>query len=82
VVDEQLRPPTEQVGERRRALVGLEPVVLVDPDTGQLLPLPGQFVAAAGQLLLGSEELEPGCEPLLTRSRGVFCHIRSLFSFT
>jgi len=51
VVDEQLRPPTEQVGERRRALVGLEPVVLVDPDTGQLLPLPGQFVAFPWRVL-------------------------------
>jgi hypothetical protein len=48
-MDEQLRASFEQIGQRRRALVGLETVLLVDPDPGQLLPAPRQFVAVPRQ---------------------------------
>jgi hypothetical protein len=34
VVDEQLRASLEQAGKGRRALVGLETVLLADPDPG------------------------------------------------
>jgi hypothetical protein len=34
VIDQQLRPPGEQAGERCRALVGVEPVFLADADSG------------------------------------------------
>ena len=65
VVDEELRAPTEEVGQRRGAGFGLEAIVLLDGDPGQLLALAGHVVAAAGQLLLGLEQLEAGGEPLL-----------------
>src|SRR3954462_9631563 len=58
VVDEELRAPTEEVGQRRGAGFGLEAIVLLDGDPGQLLALAGHIVAAAGQLLLGLEQLE------------------------
>ena len=58
----------EEVGERRCALVGLEAVLLVDPDPGQLLPPPRKFVATPGQLLLRLEQFQPGCKPLFTCS--------------
>src|SRR5690349_19853329 len=65
VVDEQLRAAAEQVGERRRAVRRLELIVLVDGDPGQLLAAPGDLVAAARQLLLGLEQVEPRGQPLL-----------------
>src|SRR5262245_65313084 len=68
VVDEQLRTSFEQVGEGCRALVGVEPIVLIDPDPGQLLPPPRQFVAAVGELPFGLEQFEPGGKPLVTCS--------------
>src|ERR671923_2156142 len=71
VVDEELRAPSEEVRERGAAFVGLEAVVLVDPDPRKLLPLPRELVAPPGQLLLGLEQLEPRREPLLVRSRRV-----------
>ena len=74
VVDEQLRAPSEQVGEGRGALVGVEDVLLVDADPRELLPLPGQLVAAPRQLLLGLEQLQPGREPLFPRSGLVTGH--------
>ena len=42
VIDEQLRSSSKQLSERRCALVALEPVLLLDPDPGQLLPPPCQ----------------------------------------
>jgi hypothetical protein len=38
VVDEELRASSEEIGEGRCALVGLEAVLLVDSNPGQLLP--------------------------------------------
>jgi hypothetical protein len=46
---------------------------------GQLLPLFGQLVAAARELLLGLEQLESACEPLLPRPSHVLRHRVSSF---
>src|SRR5207245_7460311 len=61
--------------ERRSPRVGLEPVLLLDPDPGQLLLLPRQLVAASRQLLLGLEQLQPRGKPLLTCSNLVISHV-------
>src|SRR5919106_5960559 len=74
VVDDQLRAPAEQVFERSAPLVGLEPVLLVDPNPGQLLPPPRQLVAAPGKLLLGLQQLEPRGTPFFTGSGLVLRH--------
>src|SRR5689334_15937881 len=68
VVDQQLRASSEQVGERRGALIGIEAVILLDANPRELLSLLGHFVAATGQLLLGYEQVHPGRKPLVTRS--------------
>src|SRR5690349_4641425 len=81
VVDEQLRAPPEQAGQRRRSLVGLEPVLLVDPEPGELLALPRHFVAVPRQLLLRIEQLQPGGTPLFTCSGLVTGHCWASFSF-
>ena len=46
VVNEELRAPSGEVGQRGVPLVGLESILLVDPDPRQLLALPCQLVAA------------------------------------
>src|SRR5450755_964173 len=74
VIDEQLRASLEEIGERRCALVGVEAVLLVDPDPGQLLPPARQLVAAPGQRLLGLQQLQPGRQPLVTCSGLVSGH--------
>src|SRR6202011_2090616 len=48
------------------ALVGLEAILLVDANPGQLLAPPGQFVATPCQRLFGLQQLQPGRKPLLT----------------
>ena len=64
VVDEQLRAPSEEVHQRVAPLIGLESVLLVDPNPRQFLPPPRQLVAAPRELLLRLEQLEPRCQPL------------------
>src|ERR1700745_302395 len=64
VVDEELRAPSEEVCQRGAPCIGLESVLLVDPDPRQLLSPPRQLVAAPCQLLLRLEQLQPRCEPL------------------
>src|SRR3989441_3286705 len=66
MIDEELRAPAEEVCQRRAALVGVEFVLLVDPDPRQLLPPSRQVIAAVRQLLLRLEQFEPGLEPLFT----------------
>src|SRR5262249_30048220 len=77
VIDEELRASSEEIGEGRRALVGLEAVLLVDSNPGQLLPPPRQFVAAPRQPLLRLEQLQPGRKPLLTCCDLVIGHCSS-----
>jgi hypothetical protein len=44
VVDEELRPPLEQLGERLVPFLGAEGVLLLDRDPGQLLSLLRQLL--------------------------------------
>ena len=74
VIDEELRAPSEEIGEGCRPFLGVEPVLLVDADPGQLLPPARKLVAAPRQRLLGVEQLQPGSEPLLARSGLVVGH--------
>jgi hypothetical protein len=75
VVDEELRVPSEEVCQRGTPLVGLESILLVDPNPRQfLLPPPRQLVAAPRELLLRLEQLEPRCQPLFTCPGPVLRH--------
>src|SRR5262245_64922898 len=56
VVDEQLGSPVEQLRERLLAVVGVEAVLLLDRDPGQLASLPGEVVADPGVLLFAHEK--------------------------
>src|SRR5262245_11149389 len=53
VIDEELRAPLEEVLQRGAPFLGLESVLLVDPNPRQFLTLLGQLVAAPHQFLLG-----------------------------
>ena len=55
MVDEQLGAAVEEIGERPRAVLGLEPVVLLDRDPGQLAALLLDLVVALG--LFGLDKL-------------------------
>jgi len=65
VVDDQLRASVEELGKGPRAFVGLEAVLLLDRDPGQLLSLSSELVTAAGQLLLALQQRLAGLQPLL-----------------
>ena len=51
VIDEELRAPSEEVRQRGAPLVGLEAILLGDPNPRQLSPSPSQLVAAPGEFL-------------------------------
>src|SRR5438046_294997 len=68
MIDEQLRASSENISEGRFSFVGLEAVILVDPNPRQFLPFSRQLIATAGQFLLGLEQLQPGRKPLFTCS--------------
>src|SRR5690349_8168758 len=74
VVDEHLRAPAEQLSERLHAVVGVEAVVLVDPDPRQLTAATGELVTAAGVRLLVVEEFESSLQPVLTATDRVRGH--------
>ena len=74
VIHEHLRTPAEQIAQRRIAVFGGEPIVLLNPHPGQLLPPARQFVAAPRQRLLGLEQLQPGRKPFFTCSGLVIGH--------
>src|SRR6516164_5624886 len=80
MIDEELRTPSEQVRQRGAPLVGVESILLVDPNPGQFLPLLRQLVAAPRKLLLRLEQLEPCREPLLTCAGSVLRHVLLLSS--
>src|SRR6266480_4094232 len=67
VVDEQLRPLLEQLGQRLRPALGREPVLLLDPDPWQLAPLPLDALRVLLQLPLGGQQLLARRLPLLLR---------------
>src|ERR1051325_10003549 len=64
MVDEELRAPAEEIGQRGAPLIGIEPVLFVDRDPGQLLPPPPELVAASREFLLRLEQFEPRRKPL------------------
>src|SRR5262249_23768923 len=68
VIDEKLRTPSEEVCQRSPPLIRLKPILLLDPNPRQFLPLAGQLVTAARQFLLRLEQLKSLCEPLFTCS--------------
>src|SRR3954463_4152144 len=74
MVDEELRAPSEQLWQRRAALLGIEAVLFVDTDPRQLLSPARELIATPRQLLLGFQQLEPGGKPLFTRSGCMFRH--------
>src|SRR2546426_104241 len=78
VIDEELRAPSEEVCQQGAPFVGLESVLLVDANPRQLLPPPRQLVAAPRELLLGLEQLDPRCQPLLTCPGHMLRHRSSL----
>src|SRR5919199_2474477 len=68
VVDQELRAPVEELGQRLRSVLGLEAVRLLDRDPRQLLPLAGELVAPTGELLLLRQQRDAGGQPLLASS--------------
>jgi len=81
VIDEELRASAEEISKGRFSFVGLEPVILFDPNPRQLLPLPRQLIAAPRKFLLRLEQVEPGCEPLFMCSSFMFSHCLVSFQF-
>src|SRR4051812_4196075 len=71
VVDQHLRAPAEQITERSAAVGGVEAILLLDRDPGQLHPAAGHLVALMRQLLLGLEQLEARSPPLFAGSSGM-----------
>jgi hypothetical protein len=68
IVLKELRASPEEVRQRRAPRVGVEAILLVDPDPRQLLPPPRQLVALPRVRLLRFQQLEPRREPLFTGS--------------
>ncbi|EJZ18034.1 hypothetical protein RCCGEPOP_27694 [Rhizobium sp. Pop5] len=65
MIDEKLRAPAEEILQRGIAAFGVEAILLVDPDTGQLLAFGRQRIALPRQFLLLLEQIEPRRQPLL-----------------
>jgi hypothetical protein len=74
VVDEQLRAAVEELGKRRRPLVGLEAVFRFDRNPWELLPLARKVVVEACELLLALQQPLACGVPFLARSDLVLSH--------
>ena len=81
VIDEQLRASGEELSERRRAVIRLEAVLLVDSNPGQFLPPPRQLIAPPSKILLGLEQFFPDRNPFLSRNDLGFSVPRTVFIF-
>jgi len=79
VIDEQLRAAVKKLRERRHSVARLEAVFLLDRDPWQFPPAASELVASAPVLLLGSEQLLAGGQPLVSRPHRVVGHRRSPF---
>src|SRR4029453_4620671 len=75
VVDDELRAPVEELGQRLAPLVRVELVLLLDRHPGELLPPARKLVAAPRQLLLLGEERGPGLQPLVAGADPAHCCI-------
>jgi len=51
VVDDELAPPGEEIGQGRLAARPIEDVALLDPDPGQLAPLPAELLSQPRELV-------------------------------
>src|SRR5262249_45091181 len=78
VIDEELRAAIEQLGEDLLARLGLETILLLELDPGQLAARPGELVAEPGMLLLTREQRLAGSDPLFAGSDSVSSHFVSL----
>ena len=76
VIDEHLRTPAEQIAQRRIAVFGREPVVVLKRHPGQVTPPSRKLVAAARQFPFSFEQLEARCEPFVASAECVGCHRR------
>src|SRR5213076_2408906 len=78
VVGEQLRAPVEELGEGLLAVLGIELVLLLDRDPGEIETLPLDLLVSLPLLGLEPGELVPGRLPFLAGSGLVFRHLCSL----
>jgi len=69
-----LRSAGEQAGEGRRAVDGVEEVLLVDADPGQGPAHGRQLVATPGVILFRIEQPQPRLQVLLLGAGRVVCH--------
>ena len=74
MIDEQLAAAVKDFRQRAWAVVGVEAVLLLDPDPGQFAPLPRQLVARSSVLLLAGKQLLAGSCPLFPCSDLVIRH--------
>src|SRR3954470_13500071 len=74
VVDEELRVPVEQLGERLLPTIAVEGILLLNTHPRKLTTLPRQLVALTCVLLLARPQLPPGSQPLVARSDLVLGH--------
>ena len=74
VIDEELRATVEEFRERPGTVAGVEAVLLLDQNPGELPSHPGEVVAHACVLLLEPKQLVTSGEPFVTRSCLVIDH--------
>jgi hypothetical protein len=74
VIDEELGATPEELRQALGALLGVEDVLLLDRDPGQLLTHARDLVASAKVALLGFEQLSARRQPFLARSGLVVGH--------
>ena len=65
----------EELGQGRRAVLGVELVLLLDPDPGQIATRSRDLLVSLGLIGLELRELVPGHLPLLAGSDPVFRHL-------
>src|SRR5438445_1812227 len=70
----------EELGQGRRAVLGVELVLLLDPDPGQIATRSRDLLVSLRLLGLELRELVPGHLPFLAGSDPVFRHLISLQS--
>src|SRR4029077_6359795 len=77
VVGEQLRAPVEELGEGLLAVLGVELVLLLDRDPGEIATLARDLLVSLRLLCLALCELVPPRLPFLAASNLVFRHLSS-----
>src|SRR6202165_6064494 len=77
VVGEQLRAPVEELGQGLLAVLGVELVLLLDPDPGQIATRFRDLLVSLPPPGLGLGALPPGPLPFLASSDPVFGHLIS-----